>query len=392
MVSAPPTPPALPDVVEEHLEELGFLAIQRRKLIVDPDTTLQRLAEHAERVAAHREGLQIAGRVAADIAAKRLDDASLEWHVAAAGRIWIEEGTPSPQEVELRIEASGAPLVAGWREALRRTTPAQVERLFPRGAADPAGPCARQARADARVWHGRASEGELAKLAADGDPSIRASVARSLARSAASGSSAVRAALERLADDTEVDVRRRALWSLGLVDRAAALARARRSLGLSPPDAFALRVVGLLGDESDAPRLRKLAAHPAALRALGDLGRLDALDVLLEQLRAADAELVGAAADAILMLLGFPQGLPALFPADPEVARLRGEDLRGKLDVDARWLRGRPFPHDGVAALESTESRWRALVLGPPMPDAHRAEVPDGFFSGFPSEEALCGE
>src|SRR5512144_244510 len=91
--------PVLPDVVEEHLEELGFLAIQRRKLLVDPDTSLARLAEHDERAAAHRDGLAIAARAGGDVARRRLDEVALDWHAAAAARIWVEEGGPTPGEV-----------------------------------------------------------------------------------------------------------------------------------------------------------------------------------------------------------------------------------------------------------------------------------------------------
>lgn len=392
MATASPTAPVLPDVVEEHVEELGFLAIQRRKLIVDPDTSRARLAEHDERHAAHREGLEIAGRVAAEVAVKRLDAATIDWYVAGAARIWVEEGSPPPGDVEQRIEAGGAPLVAGWREAFRRTTSTHVERLFPRGAPEPPGPWTRQCRADARVWHGRASEGELAKLASDADPAVRRCVARGLARSAASESAAVRHALERLVDDAEVDVRRPALWSLGLLDREAGLARARRAASSSPADSFALRVLGLLGEPSDAARLRARATDPAAIRALGDLGRVDALDFLHERLTASDPELVAAAAGAILKILGFPPEFPAIFPADPETARLRYEEQRSRLDEEKRWLRGRPHSHEGTATEESTESWWRSLVAASPTKEAHRAEVPDGFFSAAPEEESICGE
>jgi hypothetical protein len=62
------------------------------------------------------------------------------------------------------------------------------------------------------------------------------------------------------------------------------------------------------------------------------------------------------------------------------------------LHHDQRWLRGRPHPHEGDPHLESTESRWRALVQAEPSAEPHRAEVPDGFFLGLPEEEALCGE
>jgi hypothetical protein len=310
MASAPPIAPALPDVVEDHLEELGFLAIQRRKLIVDPDTSRSRLAEHEERVAAHREGLQIAGRVAADIAVKRLDEATLHWHVAAAGRIWIEEGAPSPQDVETRTEAGGEPLVAGWREALRRTTPAQVERLFPRAATEPSGPFARQARADARIWHGRASEA-AAKLVSDGDGRWR-SVARG-PRAPPPGQRAVRAA-GAPRRRRRADVRRRALWSSAR-RRAPRRSRARRTSPLRLPTRSPWRILDSWRRVGwAAPRAH--AVQPAALRALGDPGA----STLILSTRAGDG-----GSSTRRRRRSHAARLPAEpagdLPADPEVAR-----------------------------------------------------------------------
>ncbi len=382
--------PILPDVVEEHLEELGFLAIQRRKLIVSPDTSCRRLREHDDRIAAHRDGLTIAGAPGARIVKRALDEAAIDWHVAAAGRVWLEEASPPPEEVHARIAAGGAALAAGWREAFRRTTPARVDRVFPRAAPEPEDPAVRLVRADARIWHGRVSEGDVTRLAADPDPALRRTVARAAARMAASGSAALRSALERLLRDDALDIRAAALWSLALLDAAAGVAAARRLA--AGGDAFALRVLGLLGEPGDAARLHARAKDPAALRALGDLGQASELEFLREQLDDADAERATAAADAVLTLCGFPRGMAAESPADPEVARARAEECRGAFGARTAWLRGLPFPYEGPADEQTTESRWRMLVRGAPSADAWRAEIPDGFFSGAPEEEALCGE
>lgn len=382
--------PILPDVVEEHLEELGFLAIQRRKLIVSPDTSCRRLGEHDERIAAHRDGLTIAGAPGIAVVTRALDEAAIDWYVAAAGRVWLEDASPPVEDVQARIAAGGAALAAGWREAFRRTTIARVDRVFPRAAPEPEDPIVRAVRADARVWHGRVSEGDVARFAADPDPALRRSFARAAARMAALGSDAVRSALERLLRDEAGDLRRVALWSLALADAAAGLAAARRMAAAG--DAFALRVLGLLGDDSDLPRLHARAKDPAALRALGDLGRASELEFLHGQLDDADPERAIAAADAVLTLCGFPNGVAATFPADPEMARARAAECRGRFGPRTAWLRGLPFPYEGPADDETTESRWRALVRGAPSADPWRAEVPDGFFAGAPDEEAICGE
>jgi hypothetical protein len=114
--------------------------------------------------------------------------------------------------------------------------------------------------------------------------------------------------------------------------------------------------------------------------------------LLRDRLGAADAPLVEAAADALLTLYGFPNGLPAIFPPDPAVAAARAEEMEGRLDPDRVWLRGAPFPAESPSPSETTEACWRRLVRGSPSPEPLRAEVPDGFFTGFPSLESVCGE
>ena len=53
--TAPPSAvnrPAVPDILEEHLEELSFLAIRWRKLVFSPELSLRRLAKQQARIVA----------------------------------------------------------------------------------------------------------------------------------------------------------------------------------------------------------------------------------------------------------------------------------------------------------------------------------------------------
>nr|MBA3685649.1 hypothetical protein [Planctomycetota bacterium] len=76
---AKPSRPAIPDIVEEHLEELAFLAIRRRTLLFSTTATPRQLARLDARSAAHRDGLRIAGQVAIDLAVGVLDDGDEPW-------------------------------------------------------------------------------------------------------------------------------------------------------------------------------------------------------------------------------------------------------------------------------------------------------------------------
>jgi hypothetical protein len=92
---ATPAAPAIPDIVREHLEELGFLSLTRRKLIVDWETDLSELAEHDERIAAHRDALHVAGAVAVEHARECLQDPLSAWTTLATGQK-SREVSPSP--------------------------------------------------------------------------------------------------------------------------------------------------------------------------------------------------------------------------------------------------------------------------------------------------------
>jgi uncharacterized protein (TIGR02270 family) len=55
------TPPVIEDIVEQHADEAAFLWRQRRGLLNAAHVTLRQLSAHDERIAAHIDGLRIAG-------------------------------------------------------------------------------------------------------------------------------------------------------------------------------------------------------------------------------------------------------------------------------------------------------------------------------------------
>jgi hypothetical protein len=63
-----PRPPAMLDILEEHLNELDFLWEQRERFIFSPDWTLKQLAAHEERAEAHLDGLRIGAGHSVDLA------------------------------------------------------------------------------------------------------------------------------------------------------------------------------------------------------------------------------------------------------------------------------------------------------------------------------------
>ena len=117
--SAPGLAPVIPDVLEEHFEELDFLWEQRESVIFAPDWNLDDLAEHEERCEAHLDGLRIAGAHGVELArpALRGDERGA---ATAAAMILLAAGEPGLEEEVLEVLAEAeAPAREGVRIALR---------------------------------------------------------------------------------------------------------------------------------------------------------------------------------------------------------------------------------------------------------------------------------
>jgi HEAT repeat protein len=274
----------IPDVLEEHLEEIAFLSIQRRKLLFSDYVPLGQFLLHDHRIAAHWAALELGGEASVQVALERLE-AFDPWESYAAIRVWLEIGDPDPEEVIGRIEGADEEQLPAWREALRRLERTRFNHLFPPDQPPQESGKAQGVLAFAWGWHGLLSDEVASTFAFSSDPSVRWSVARVLG---VGGMSPLgRKLLPSLYTDPETPVQRAALWSLVQMDPMAGLAAARRKMGSPEPDAFAARVLGLLGGPEDAELLQSMAGEgevgAACIRALGDLGYLAAMDFLLER-------------------------------------------------------------------------------------------------------------
>jgi len=288
-------------------------------------------------------------------------------------------------------------------------------------------------------WRGLLPDEEAARFGFSADPLLRRSAARALGWGAAPGQ--VQRLLSALLTDPEPPVRRGALWSVCLLDPASGVSAARRQLESQEPDPFSARVLGLLGTSVSIGALQPLVLHekvgPACIRALGDLGDPNVMEILIDLLDDVE-ERAEAAREAIVAILGFvpesegaedqgtveaaaqgdsaaPGGESAVPPeeggSDEEEAQEGttdgGREPSGNADdVRKAWraveghyqdferaLRGSPFPWTGIPAEEPMEAMWRNSLIGS-RPDLAwlRNEVPDGFFDEVPVFEAVPGE
>lgn len=397
--------PILPDVVREHLEEVAFLFVQRRKLLFSAEAAPGRLAAHDERIAAHREGLLVGRPVSLRLAEEFLDSDD-PWYRFAGAWTWLDLGDPPPAAVTDRMGGAEDEEAAGaWREAFRRVSAERIARWFPGGPTEVSAAPARAVVADAFGWHGMLSADALRALAADEAEAVRAAAARA-AGWGAEGAPLDRPLFEALLADPAQAVRRRAAWSLFLRDADEGLSWCRKQLRDGDPDPFFFRLVGTAGFAEDVPLLAGGLGVPGtaqqAAEALGALGRLSGAFALLECLEAQDAVLRAAAARALARILGEARdeagGMEAPFSEEeapavsPEVVQVWRARL-GELDPSLRLRRGIFFPAEGKEHDIPMESLWHIVLLRPLRGFLWlRKEVPDGFFADEEAGEAIPGE
>lgn len=397
----------LPDVIEEHLEEIAFLSIQRRKLLFAPDVTLAQLRTHEERIEAHRDGLAVGGPASVDVAIKHLDG-SEAWEVHAAAQTWIELANPSSDVLIARIAATPPELLPAWREALRRLPSECVKRSIPTEVTllEECLPSLQAIIIDAWGWHGILPAALLLSLSKSDDEGIRCALARAMGLELIFSPEDAQI-LDLFLSDPSVNVRRIALWSATLRNSHDPVSRIKSLASGENPDPFTLRILGLVGKAADMDILLKHVKQPetgtAALRALGDLGNPMAGNLLIEMMGSDDPEAALAAREAVQTLAGnLPssetKGPPSPGDFEPSLedvssARAVWKELEATFRGHGVCLRGKPFPPAGELEGLPMETLWRLSILGrSPELAWLRREVPDGFFTAAASIEAIPGE
>jgi len=387
-VAQPPADrPAIPGVLAEHLEELAYLSIQRRKLLFSGDIPLRRLLRHAGRIEAHLDGLRTGSGASVKLCEKVLDGDD-PWLLAVAGRVWIEFGGPGAAVLVERIKSAPPELGAAWKEVLRQLAPETVRHLLPPSAADDLPETVLPIAVDAWGWHGLLTDDMAASLTVRPKPAVRFSVARH---------TDVQGLIAHLLEDEDVLVRRAALWRLALQRSAEAVSLARHAIRDSQPDPFAFRILGLFGERSDGAALvagmagKELTA--VAIEAIRELAFPEFAVSLLGQLTGDDEDTVATAMAAFESLVGRVLAPEQPLPENVHPAQFHWQQVGSKLDPSGRRLRGAGFPWPGPVGDEPMEFVWRRSLTGV-VAEAPwlRREVPDGFFTGFPRADAVPGE
>lgn len=398
MTAAPTDPNApargsfvVPEIVEEHFDELVFLSIARRKLLFGHDATDRQLAHHLARMEAHWDGLVVAGRFGAELAAARVAE-SEGWDGAVAVTAWITLASPEPQEVDRRLVECEEEQRPAWCEGLRACARERIAGVLPVDADADREPGVLAVCADAWGWHGLLDTRSAATLCAHPAPAVRAAVARQLAW--VDGGAGLAA---ELLDDADPGVARRALFALAATDAPRVLDRCRVASDTAP-DSFTIQMLGLLGDSEDVARLGGLLDRPAwrgaVAVALSCLGDPSAVPYLIRALDDPDPAVADLARVSIDRIVG---ELPEVEPAEDETpaggAARAWSEIGHRYPGGVRLLRGVPFTPSALGDAPTGEARWLATWAALRTGDgAPPREVPDGFWNGLPGEEAVPGE
>jgi hypothetical protein len=375
----------IPDILHTHLEELAFLASQRRAALHDERHTLRSFTELNDRIEAHTQGVLVAppdhllGLLTPQLASPERDEAF------AAAHVLLKMAAAAPAHaVMVEFSRAKGGTLAGLRDALSLgATTHTVGEL--QSALSQAKPQTAAAAAVVLANHRQldAASPRLAALLAEEEPQVALWAWRAalLADVALAGRSPERPLKQGVAHaSAEV---RHAGWCLAAWTAQPQTLSAVRQIA-AQGDAVALHWLAVLGAPEDAPEIQKAALampDPAArCRLLARFGHPSALNALLLWMAEDDVPLAVAAREAFTRMTGHDirgarRRLPVAEGADdferdmapdvwmPDAARARalmdqhggtwaqgsrwcaghrldGEvsrDLLVQLDLDARW-------------------------------------------------------
>lgn len=255
------------DVLAQHLEMAVHLAAVRRPLLSGPHIALRHLARADERLAAHLDGLIVAGRSAVRAIERALEEATPATLFVACvhalsdegGGPWLERllalGETQPQCL------SGVTMALGWAEAWQLQ--GRAARWLDSGSA-----AERLMGLAACGWHRVDSGPRLVRSLEDADATVRS---RALRSAGELGLRALESACRAGAEDSNAACAFWGAWSAVLLgERRACLDRLTHVATVPGP--FRARALSLAIQAKSVP-----AAHELLRGSLGDPGEIRSL-------------------------------------------------------------------------------------------------------------------
>ena len=308
------------DIMEEHLEETGYLWGQWEAALDAPDYTLAEVAEVEERLFAHVDGLLVGGPPVAErllLPALADDDPEL---VFAAAYSLLSSGVADLADavVGAMVEADEDQLPA-IKRALELAPLDGLERRL-RTLATKGKPPVRAAALDALTFHGLEVGGLLTRFLAIKNPVL---LQAGLRAARLPGALLLEEHLRRAMDHSNPEVRDAALEA-GLIrglpaakERCQALAASR-----DPGCGHALLLLALAGDERDHELIRDCRKMPklraAVIWAMGYSVRVSAAELCLRAIDTEDGDIARLAGEAFCSITGLDlEGEGFVAPGQP---------------------------------------------------------------------------
>jgi len=385
-----PTATFIPDILEEHVEELAFLWEQRQAAVRDPRYTIRELTYLEERITAHLQGVLAVGEVALPLLEDTLaaDDPHLVF--AAAYALLHAKNETATARVRDSFGHAQGPVLAALQDALAQAPlnpgVAPFRELFH------GGPAPVSAAAGTILAFHSALEPtipQIERLLRHEDAVVRQSGWRLVGYLGVPLDAKTYAAAMR---DDDPGVRRAALYAGAWCGQPGVLAVCRKLAAQpTPEDRDALELLAILGAPEDARLVATLATTaalgPGRFQLVGTYGHPALMDLVLTTLTEPDPAIAAAAGAAFTKMTGqnidsekkaklppengsVPDEFEAEFQEevtlpDPEVAHRHWKLVKPVFQQACRLRRG--FDIGGALTAEvfgalDMESRWEILL------------------------------
>jgi uncharacterized protein (TIGR02270 family) len=299
----------IPEILEEHYEELQFLWSIRRTAIRSPSFTLGDIAKFETRIEAHLQGMLVVGERMRDLVEPGLtgDDATI---VFASAFALLRLDRPATTRLVLNHFAGATgPALDGLREALCHAAPSgalhELESL-----SRTLNPVNATAALEVLVWRALKPPAieRIRPFLASESPAARQAAWRILALLGSPADAKDYSAAMR---DDDPLVRTEATWSAAWARVPGILALARRYAESPAQEHLELfRLLAALGTREDLPRIERLANDetlgPPAIRLplVGVFGHLTFANDLITKMSNGNPEVAVAAAEAFRVMTG----------------------------------------------------------------------------------------
>jgi uncharacterized protein (TIGR02270 family) len=384
-MSAPPRLAFIPDIVEEHFEELQFLWVQRRNALRSSQVRERELVMLEERIEAHAEAMLVIGDRVVDFVRPALaGDEEMPAFAAATALLRLA----TPDAIERVAEAFGGASgnkLAGLRDALAcgaaRPLTAQLTAQFLSAQPDRAA-----AAGEVLAFHSAMSPnaGQLERLVSAEQPFARASAWRLVAYCAVTVPAGWYA---RGLTDEDPAAKRAALTAAAWTRSPSFVPHCRAVADRPTPDAMdALTTFAAIAPPEDYQLVGAVATNSAIgahrFRVAGSFGHPYFIELLIQEMSNPDPAAAVAAGAAFFKMTGrdvesntrvkvSSDGKPPaddfeaefqdeVFLPDPDLARKHWQELAPTLARSPRVCRGmdvsQPLPREQFALLDM-ESR-----------------------------------